>query len=141
MWQCSRPSHKKREPMANQITGRIYRLGPTQQITTKRGSTFARRDLVIDATRFDVVTGDKMFDNLPMLEAGGDKLCAELDAYKEGDLVRVSFDLYGSEYRDRQTGEVRYFTRVRAYRIERVEKPQAQSPAPSTPVEPYDQVF
>lgn len=120
--------------MANKLTGRIYHIGPTQQIPTKRGGTFSRRELVIDATRYDWRTGDKLYDNLPSFEVGAEKLCAELDAYKVGDMVTVSFDLYGTEYRDKATGEVRHFTRARAYRIERAAEPPARSG--SAPIAP-----
>ena len=120
--------------MPNQITGRIYHIGPTQQIPTKAGGTFCRRELVIDATRYDWRTGQKLYDNLPAFEVAGEKLCAELDAYREGDMLTVSFDLYGTEYRDRQTGEVRHFTRARAYRMERAPEPRTrQAAAPIAP--------
>lgn len=115
--------------MPNQITGRIYHIGPTQQIPTKAGGTFCRRELVIDATRYDWRTGQKLYDNLPAFEVAGEKLCAELDAYREGDMLTVSFDLYGTEYRDRQTGEVRHFTRARAYRMERAPEPRTRQAA------------
>lgn len=45
--------------------------------------------------------------------------------------MTVSFDLNGTQYQDKQTGETRYFTRVRAYKIERAglqAQPQSAPP-------------
>ena len=50
--------------MANQITGRIYKIMPTQSIVSERtGNTFYKREIVLDASRFDQYTGEKKFDN------------------------------------------------------------------------------
>ena len=71
-----------------------------------------------------------------MFEFSGDK-CAELDAFKRGDVVEVSFELQGSFYKDKD-GVERNFTRVRAYKIEpyavkskSAAQPQAQQPQPA----------
>ena len=121
--------------MANTITGRIYKIMPTKPIVSeKTGNTFHKREIVLDASRFDQYTGEKKYDNYPMLEFGGEEQCAQLDKFKEGELVTVSFDLNGTQYQDRQTNETKYFTRVRAYKIERVgtqaQQPQAQVTQP-----------
>ena len=39
--------------MANTIIGRIYRITPTENIATKKGTTFMKRQLIIDASRYD----------------------------------------------------------------------------------------
>ena len=118
--------------MANQITGKIYKMTPTQAIVSpKTGNTFYKREIVLDASRFDQYTGERKFDNYPMLEFSGEQGCRLLDEFKEGELVTVSFDLNGTQYQDKQTGETRYFTRVRAYKIERAglqAQPQSAPP-------------
>ncbi len=131
--------------MANQITGKIYKMTPTQAIVSpKTGNTFYKREIVLDASRFDQYTGERKFDNYPMLEFSGEQGCRLLDQFKEGELVTVSFDLNGTQYQDKQTGETRYFTRVRAYKIERAglqaqpqgqtaQAPQAPAPAQAAP--------
>ena len=69
------------------------------------------------------MTGERGFDNFPTLEFSGDK-CAELDQFKIGEIVTVSFDLQGTKYE--KDGQTKFFTRVRGYKIERrqVQQPQ-----------------
>ena len=44
--------------MANQIIGRVFYIGNTNEIKSKDGSkTYYKRELVLDATRFDGLTG------------------------------------------------------------------------------------
>lgn len=121
--------------MANTITGRIRKITPTKAIVSeKTGNTYYKREVILDATRYDPYTGDKLFDNFPMLEFGGEEACRSLDAYKEGDIVTISFDLNGREYADKNTGEVKYFTTVRGYRIENKSRNnQAYAPAQASP--------
>lgn len=103
--------------MALKIIGKVYSIGQTQTIAPKNGGqSFTKREIVLDATRFDGLTGERGYDNFPMFEFSGDK-CAELDSFKTGDVVEVSFELQGSFYKDKDNVE-RNFTRVRAYKIE-----------------------
>lgn len=102
--------------MANQITGTIIQIFPTQNMTSKDGSkTFQRRELLMDCTRFDPYTGERGYENTPIMEFSGDK-CIELDQFKIGQVVTISFDLQGSKYT--QDGVEKYFTRIRPYKIE-----------------------
>ena len=118
--------------MANQITGKILYIYPTQQIPSKDGSkTYSKRGIVIDATRFDPYTGERGYENTPLLEFGGER-CSELDKFQVGQIVTISFDVQGSRYRNRD-GIEQIFTRVQPYRIE---ARQAQSPQQTTPVQP-----
>lgn len=123
--------------MANQITGRIYKILPTQTfVSQKSGNTFYKREIVLDASRFDQYTGEKKYDNYPMLEFGpNEQSCQQLDRFKEGELVTVSFDLNGTQYQDKQTGETKYFTRVKGYKIERAGDARSES-RPEAPSEP-----
>lgn len=114
--------------MTNTITGKIEHIGRTEQLTTKDGTkTFLKRELVLDVTRFDPYTGERGFENFNSFEFSGDK-CAELDRYKVGDVVTVSFDLSGSRYD--KDGVTKYFTRIRGYKIE---LRGAHAPAPAQP--------
>ena len=125
--------------MANQITGRIYKILPTQTfVSQKSGKTSHKREIVLDASRFDQYTGEKKYDNYPSMEFWGDEQCAQLDKFKEGELVTVSFDLNGTQYQDRQTKEIKYFTRVHGFKIERTgqqPQPQEQTPQTAQPVQ------
>lgn len=57
--------------MANTITGRIIQIGNTEQVPTKDLSkAFLRREIVIDATRYDPWTGERSgFENTPALDS------------------------------------------------------------------------
>lgn len=122
--------------MANQITGKILYIYPTQQIMTKDGKPFQRRSLVLDITRFDPYTGERGFENTPMLDFAGDQ-CQELDKFTIGQVVTVSFDVQGSRYRNAD-GKEQIFTRIRPYRIElrrlKAEQ-QVQQPVQQQPVQ------
>ena len=73
--------------MANTLTGKIIYIYPSQQIPSKDGTkTIIKRGIVIDCTRFDPYTGERGFENTPMLEFIGDR-CAELLMCKVRDTV------------------------------------------------------
>ncbi len=93
--------------MANTITGRIYRITPTESIATKKGTTFMKRQLIIDASRYDPYTGEKKFDNFPAFEVGGEELCRLLEGYRTDELVTVSFDLNGREFLAEQSQQTK----------------------------------
>lgn len=123
--------------MANQITGRIERIGEIVTIPSKDGSkTYQKREVVLDATRFDPYTGERGFENYPSFEFSGDK-CVELNSYSVGQVVTISFELQGVKYTDKDN-TTKYFTRVRAYRIEA--RQQAPQPQGSVPAQPAPQI-
>ncbi|MDT3388111.1 MAG: DUF3127 domain-containing protein [Bacteroidota bacterium] len=112
--------------MENKVIGRIFQIGKTEPIQSRDGSkTYYKRELILDATRFDGMTGQRGFDNFPTFEFSGDK-CAELDQYKVGEIVTVSFDLQGTKYE--KDGQTKFFTRVRGYKVERRQMQQPQAP-------------
>ena len=75
--------------MANQIIGKVFQIGDTKEIKSKDGSkTYYRRELVLDATRFDGLTGQRGYDNFPSFEFSGDN-CQMLNQFKPGDIVTV----------------------------------------------------
>lgn len=114
--------------MANTITGRIEQIGPIEQIPYRENtSTFKKRELTIDATRFDPYTGQRGFDNFPTFEFTGDK-CAELDNFSRGQVVTVYFNLQGNKYQA-EDGTLKYFTKIRGYKIE-LKQPSKQPVAP-----------
>ena len=119
--------------MANQIIGRVFQIGDTNEIKSKDGSkTYYKRELVLDATRFDGLTGERGYDNYPSVEFSGDN-CQLLNQFKQGDIVVVSFDLQGTKYE--KDGQTRFFTSIRGYKIELKQasqpQPQYQQPTPS----------
>lgn len=119
--------------MANQITGSIQSIGPTLTIASKDNSrTFLRRELILDASRYDQYTGEKM-ENVISIEFGGNK-CSLLDSYAPGQLVTISFTLSGRNY-IKPDGTQGNFTRVQGYAIEerRVQAPQTPATATQPP--------
>lgn len=119
--------------MANQIIGKVFQIGDTKEIKSKDGSkTYYRRELVLDATRFDGLTGQRGYDNFPSFEFSGDN-CQILNQFKQGDIVTVSFDLQGTKYE--KDGQTRFFTSVRGYKVElkQSSQPQPQYQQPTQP--------
>lgn len=99
--------------MANTIIGRIHRITPTENGITKGGKAFTKRNIVLDCTRYDAMTGERGFDNFPSFDFFNEK-CLELDKFQAGQVVSVSFDVVGSYYQPQD----KYITNVKAYKIE-----------------------
>ena len=120
--------------MANTITGKIHKITPVTEIKGRTGKSFFKRTLVLDARRYDPHTGEPKYDNYPSFEFSGDMM-KELDKFKEGDYVTVSYDINGREVRDEATGDVRYFNSIRGYRVEPYGTGHTEhsAPEPATP--------
>lgn len=124
--------------MANQVTGRLVAIGKTETLQTKSGSAFQRRDFLLDARTFDPYTGElSQYENLLPLDVGGER-CADLDHFRVGDTVTVSFALQGRTWKTAD-GQEKRLTSVRCYRIEaygappqRLSTAQAAAPQPTT---------
>lgn len=123
--------------MANTITGRVIAVSNIENIPSKKeqGKTFQRRQLFMDCTRYDPYTGERGFENTPLLEFGGkglEQLNALVDkGLKKGDIVTVTFDINGTKYQDQQ-GKTQVFTAVRPYAIEKrnIQGQEQQQAAP-----------
>jgi single-strand DNA-binding protein len=129
--------------MAYNIIGRVYKIGRTQEIQTKSGTPFRKRTLTLMQQQYDRNTGEQYEPNFPSFEFT-QKACEQLDALHPNQLVRVSFDLAGRKYINKQTGEEDFFTSLRAFRVEPyalqqggLQSPQVSSPDKATPAEPY----
>lgn len=118
--------------MANTITGKVAKIGNTQEFQSKSGKTYMRRDLVLDATKFDPYTGERGFDNYPVFEFSGEN-CAALDTLLLDQVVTVSFDLQGTRYE--KDGDTHYFTRIRGYKVE-VRPERGNKPTHAYPQQP-----
>ena len=122
--------------MANQITGKVIAVAPIETITSTDPSKqpFQKRKLLIDCTRYDPYTGERGYENTPMLEFGGkglEQLNKLVDAgLKKGELVTIDFVVEGRNYKD-QSGKTQNFTGVRPFAIvKRVLTQQQATPAP-----------
>lgn len=104
--------------MSNQITGQLVAIGQTVQIPSKTGGNpFLKREFLLDATTHDPYTGERsQYENILPLEVSGDK-CAELDNFRIGDVITVSFALQGREWTN-QDGQLKRMVSVRCYKLE-----------------------
>lgn len=106
--------------MANSVRGRIVEIGKLERIQTKGGTTFEKLECVLDASRYDAITGEKGYDNFVVLEFSQNKI-EQIQKFKIGDAVEISFELTGNRYQNQQ-GETKYMTRARAYKVEPIGK-------------------
>lgn len=100
--------------MANQISGKVLIIDDAISIPTRSGNTFTKRQIVLDASHYDPMTGQK-FENYPAFDFVGNRV-NELDNFKVGDLVTISFALNGRPFD--KDGKTTYFTSVTGYKIE-----------------------
>jgi hypothetical protein len=113
------------------VIGIIKQIGQTQSVPTKSGQPFIKRKLVLDAAQYDRYTGQKLFDNFPSFEFTGERVKL-LDGLQPGQLVNVSFDIYG-KYSESNND---YFNSVVGYKIEPVVRHQPAQPQQSQPQQP-----
>lgn len=100
--------------MAFQINGIIQQIGNTESIPYQ-DKVFKKRELVLDCSYRNQFTGQIERANYPKFEFTGNHV-NDLNGFKIGDIVTVSFSLNGS--RSEKDGQVRYFTNVQGYKIE-----------------------
>lgn len=100
--------------MANQISGKVLIIDDIISIHTRSGNTFTKRQIVLDASHYNPMTGQK-YENYPAFDFVGNRV-NELDNFKVGDLVTISFALNGRPFD--KDGKTTYFTSVNGYKIE-----------------------
>jgi hypothetical protein len=86
--------------MAFEVEGKLHRVFPTEQ----KSASFSAREFVLEIP-------DGNYPQLVKFQAVQDR-CALLDNFREGDRVKVSFDLRGREWNGK------YLTNLNAWRIE-----------------------
>ncbi|NDB35076.1 MAG: DUF3127 domain-containing protein [Flavobacteriia bacterium] len=98
---------------------RIKVINPTVNVSEK----FSKREFVVT---------DNSNGNYPqdiLFQSTQDK-CALLDNFKINDSVDVSFNIRGREWKSPQ-GELKYFTSLEAWRIDRTNTGDVGAPSPS----------
>lgn len=88
-----------------EVSGSIRKIEETKQIT----DTFKKRSLIL--------TTEEQYPQHLNIEFVQDKT-ALLDAYNEGDKVKISINLRGREWTSPQ-GEVKYFNSINGWRIDK----------------------
>lgn len=117
--------------MALTIKGKIYKVLPVAS-KEHNGKTYLNRDVILDCSTFDQYTGERR-DNFPSFNFYGSK-CEELNNYNQGDIIEITYNLNGSKYPDKVTKEEKYYTKLSAFKIERIGQNQ---PTQSCPPQDY----
>lgn len=120
--------------MAYKIIGNVYQVYATEQKQTKAGGVFLSRSIILIQRRFDSNTGEEYEPNYPQFDFTGQQ-CSQLDRFKQGDRVQISFDLVGVKFHDDKTNETKFFTKLRAFKIEPYAVQQVQNPSQQIPVQ------
>jgi len=100
--------------MAIETTGKIFKIFETKQITER----FTKREFVLEVE-------DGKYPQQVLFQFTGDR-CPDLDGYKEGQEVVVTFNLRGREWTSPK-GEVRYFNSLDVWKM------AARGVAPNAP--------
>lgn len=106
---------------------------------TETGS-FSTQNIVIKIRRFDSMTGEEMKPNFVVLEASTPALVYQLGPMPLGTPVECTFFPVGAEYKDKNTGEIKYFSRDRLTAIKAMqprERHAAPAPQPQPPAPDY----
>lgn len=117
--------------MAFQISGIIQQIGNTESIPYQ-DKVFKKRELVLDCSYRNQFTGQIERANYPKFEFTGNHV-DDLNGFNMGDIVTVSFSLNGS--RSEKDGQVRYFTNVQGYKIEKYQSRYNQQQGGNQPTQ------
>lgn len=116
----------------NQITGRVIAVSERVEIPSRDATRqlMAKRQLFIDCTRYDPYTGERGYENTPLLDFTGKSL-EKLEGMvasglKKDDVVTVTFDVQGNKWTNKE-GKMQVITSIRPYDIEQVHLRQAQN--------------
>lgn len=99
--------------MKNQISGKILLIENAVDVPTKNNGVFTKRRIVLDASHYDPMTGQK-FENYPAFDFVMRNV-PKLDSFKAGDMVTISFALNSRPFE--KDGKKDYFTSVVGYDI------------------------
>lgn len=109
--------------MAFEVEGKLHRLFATEQ----KSASFQTREFVLEIP-------DGNYPQLVKFQAVQER-CALLDTYKEGERIKVSFDLRGREWNGK------YLTNLNAWRVERAGEGggniQENTPGEQFPADPF----
>ena len=109
--------------MANSISGRVIAVSKVQTVASADPSKapLKKREIYIDCTRYDPYTGQRsQYENKPLLEFAGDKVLDKvspvLDSVQKDDIVTISFELVGRQYKG-SDNKTKFMTGIRCYDI------------------------
>jgi len=112
-----------------ELEGKLEKVFDTEQVSEK----FSKREFVVKTAN---QVGDSVYEDFIKFQATQDR-CDMLDKYKEGSDVKVSFNLRGREWQNKE-GETKYFTNLEAWRVEGAEGSATSSQQSSSSKEEDD---
>lgn len=116
-----------------QVASLIYIEGSFELLThPHQDKVFKKRELVLDCSYRNQFTGQIERANYPKFEFTGNHV-DDLNGFNIGDIVTVSFSLNGS--RSEKDGQVRYFTNVQGYKIEKYQSRYNQQQGGNQPTQ------
>jgi hypothetical protein len=96
--------------MTLEVTGKLLVKYDAQQVNEK----FKKREFVIELA--EEINGN-IYTNFAKMQLVQTK-CDIIDRFKEGDIVKVSFNIKGNAYVDKKDGITKYITNLDAWRVE-----------------------
>ena len=105
--------------MANSYKGKIVAIEGIQSIQRQGKEPFEKRRLMLDATRFDGLTGERGYEKRIIFDFSG-KNAHIPDTFKAEDIAEVFFDVE-SYQGTKKDGTTDWFTSVRGYKIQKLE--------------------
>lgn len=127
--------------MANSYKGKIVAIEGIQSIPRQGKEPFEKRRLMLDATRFDGLTGERGYEKRIIFDFSGKNVHVP-ETFKVGDMAEVFFDVE-SYQGTKKDGTTDWFTSVRGYKMQKIETQAAannpfppQAPACAAPIPP-----
>ena len=96
--------------MSLEVTGKLLVKYDAQQVSEK----FKKREFVLELA--EEINGN-IYTNFAKLQLVQTKTDI-IDRFKEGDMVKVSFNIKGNSYVDKKDGMTKYITNLDAWRVE-----------------------
>ena len=105
--------------MANSYKGKIVAIEGIQSIQRQGKEPFEKRRLMLDATRFDGLTGERGYGKRIIFDFSGKNVHVP-DNFNVGDMAEVFFDVE-SYQGTKKDGTTDWFTSVRGYKMSKIE--------------------
>ena len=108
-----------------EIIGKVKEVGNVEAIPTYSGS-YEKRELVLDCSYYDSITGEKREENYVKFEFGGKNVDVP-KPFAVGEIVKVAFALRGRYYTPKGGTEQKVITSIIGYDIEKYVRQNAQN--------------
>ena len=110
--------------MGMEISGKIYRINESQQVTER----FRKREFVLE------LAGNPRYPQYVQFQLSGDR-CEKIDGLGVGEEVKVEFSLRGREWTS-PSGDVKYFNSLDVWSIDSTGGSAARGDEPPLPGAP-----